>query len=614
MKRAFRDLPLGRKLATALAITGGVTLLLACGAFVTAEVRLFRQELVVAQTTGARVLAANSTAVLAFEDPEGAAEVLSALRQDARVKAAALYDREGRIFASYPTGSDAPSLPPAPEDAGHRFTPASLAIFEPVVQGQRRLGTLYVETDLSAIRERLVLYGWIVLGVIVGAAIVALLIAVRLQRILLKPILGLADSARAVTERNDFLIRVEPEGDDEVGALTKAFNAMLARIHVSGLALRESEDRFRTMANSMPQLAWIARADGYVYWYNQRWFDYTGTTHEQMEGRGWTSVHHPSRLQSVVKRWEASLASGEDFDSEFPLRGADGRYRRFLTRAVAQRDGAGRVVRWFGTNTDVEDLRVAEQKVRQLNDELELRVVERTNQLEAVNKELEAFGYSVSHDLRAPLRHIVGFVSLLEESVDGRLGEDEHHYLEVISAAAQRMGRLIDDLLAFSRMGREELRKESVDLEALVTETIEELEHDLAGRNVRWHRSALPEVNGDRQMLRQVFANLIGNAIKYTRPRDPAEIRIGAEVGPGGETIVYVRDNGVGFDMKYVDKLFGVFQRLHSNQDFEGTGIGLANVRRIIARHGGRTWAEAQVGEGATFYLSLPITSSNARS
>ncbi len=608
MTRPFRDLPIGKKLAVALAITGGVTLFLACGAFVVAELTLFRRELVAAQSTGARVLAANSTAALAFDNPEDATEVLNALRGDRQVKAAALYDRDGRIFARYPAELAVEDLPASPELDGHRFTPASLTIFEPVVQGQRRLGTLYIKTDLAAIRERLVLYGWITFMVIAGTTVVAVLIATRLQRIILKPIFALADSARAVTERNDYLVRVEPQGSDEVGELTKAFNAMLAKIHASGAALRESEDRFRTMANSMAQLAWIARPDGFIYWYNQRWYDYTGTTPEQMEGWGWTGVHDPSRLEQVSAQWKESIATGEAFDAEFPLRGADGRFRRFLTRAIPLKDASGKVVQWFGTNTDVEELRTAEEKVRQLNDELEHRVVERTTQLEVVNKELEAFSYSVSHDLRAPLRHIAGFVNLLEESAGSQLPAEGQRFLHVIADSARQMGQLIDDLLVFSRMGRGELKKEAVDLDTLVTETIAGLAHDTAGRNIRWHRSQLPQVSGDRQMLRQVFVNLIANAIKYTRPRDPAEIEIGAESGPEGEVIVHVRDNGVGFDMDYADKLFGVFQRLHSDEDFEGTGIGLANVRRIVARHGGRTWAEARVDAGATFYFSLPPT------
>jgi light-regulated signal transduction histidine kinase (bacteriophytochrome) len=255
------------------------------------------------------------------------------------------------------------------------------------------------------------------------------------------------------------------------------------------------------------------------------------------------------------------------------------------------------------------DWQRAEDQPRALIEELnELRAAlkERTVQLEAANKELESFSYSVSHDLRAPIRHIHGFVGLLNKSAGSELSPQSQRYLDTISRAAIKMGRLIDALLMYSRIGRAEMRQCNVDLQDLLEETVRALQPETEGRQIRWKKGRLPEVQADPSLLRQVFINLISNAIKYTRPRQSAEIEIGCEEEKGREIVIFVRDNGVGFNQEHALKLFGVFQRLHSEEEFEGTGVGLASVYRIITRHGGRTWAEGKVGQGAAFYFSLP--------
>ena len=243
---------------------------------------------------------------------------------------------------------------------------------------------------------------------------------------------------------------------------------------------------------------------------------------------------------------------------------------------------------------------------RRLNAELEQRVAERTAQLQAANEELEAFSYSVSHDLRAPLRHVMGFADLLQKEAGPSLSEKSLAHLKTISQAAERMGELIDDLLAFSRAGRAELQKTDVNLDELVRETLGDFQADTQERNIAWEIHPLPAVWADRALLRQVLVNLISNAVKFTGARAEAKIEIGCAPNTNGETVIFIRDNGAGFDPQYAAKLFGVFQRLHSSAEFEGTGIGLANVQRIIRRHGGRTWAEGAVEGGATFYFSIP--------
>jgi signal transduction histidine kinase len=239
-------------------------------------------------------------------------------------------------------------------------------------------------------------------------------------------------------------------------------------------------------------------------------------------------------------------------------------------------------------------------EIRTLNHDLEAR----SHELEASNKELEAFAYSVSHDLRAPLRHMVGYAELLQKHAASSVDGTGREYMTSILDSAKRMGDLIDDLLAFSRIGRAETQKTTVSLDQLLKEALSEIRQDTEGRNIVWRIGALPVVYGDRAMLRLVLVNLLSNAVKFTRTRAQAEIEIGATEGKGNEAVVFIRDNGVGFNMKYVHKLFGVFQRLHRQEAFEGTGIGLATVQRIINRHGGRVWAEGLRDEGAAFYFT----------
>ena len=331
----------------------------------------------------------------------------------------------------------------------------------------------------------------------------------------------------------------------------------------------------------------------------------TGIPRSQSIGKTQEEIVPEEVARLVNAKYRHCVEAGQSIEEEVELDLPSGR-RVFHSSLIPAYNETGRISRIIGISRDITERKQTEEKIRKLNQELEQRVLDRTAELAVANKELEAFAYSVSHDLRAPLRHIDGFVELLQKRIATQLDKQSQHYMATIADSAKRMGVLIEDLLSFSRMGRNEMSKSQVDLGALVQDVIREFKPETEGRNIAWQIGPLPQIIGDRAMLRIVLVNLISNALKFTRSRAQAEIEIGCMPDQDQKIIVFVRDNGVGFDMQYADKLFGVFQRLHRPDEFEGTGIGLANVHRIINRHGGRTWAEAKIDHGATFYFSIP--------
>jgi signal transduction histidine kinase len=489
----LRDWPIKRKLTAILLLISALVLLLTSAGFVTYQVVRFRQGTMTKVSTLGRVIAANSTASLAFANEADATEVLSALRALPHVVAAALYDKEGRLFATYPANLPRDAVPAAPGRDGFRFEQGHVIGLEPVTEeGNPRLGTLYLKSDLKAMSRTLWLSATIAAGAMAVSLLAAYFLAALLQGWISQPILALADTARAVSTRQDYSVRAPKLGDDELGALTGAFNQMLGHI--------EGQDR--------------------------------------------------------------------------ELR----RYATDLEQRVAQRT----------------------HELEQRNETLRRNAAE----LLAANQELDAFAYSVSHDLRAPLRSIDGFSQVLLEDYAAHLDEAGRDSLRRVRAASQRMATLIDDLLKLARVTRVEMRTEVVDVSGMARDIVAELQRADSARQVECVIAPGLKARADPPLLRVALENLLSNSWKYTakQPRPRVEFR-STEVN-GGRAFM-VRDNGAGFDMKYTDKLFGVFQRLHSAAEFEGTGVGLATVRRIITRHGGRIWAEGAVDQGATFYFTL---------
>ena len=363
-------------------------------------------------------------------------------------------------------------------------------------------------------------------------------------------------------------------------------------------ALRSSEARYRLLVEQSPLGIAIIDHRGFIDQVNPAACELLGYDTRELLGRDPLTLIDLSDHDKIEVE-KGPLQAGEMLSMERLLIRKDGSRLPVMGSTRQMPDG-----RYQYIFQDISERKQAEEEVRALNEQLDKRVRERTSELEAANRELESFSYSVSHDLRAPLRAINGFSNLLISDYADKLSGEALMYLDKVKENANKMALLIDDLLAFSRLSRNPLKKRRVDLRGLVVQVIEELRAEAGEREIKWQIGDLPPCQADPALLKQVYTNLIGNALKYTRPRPSPVIEIGSR-HLRGQTVYFVRDNGVGFDMKYAGNLFGVFQRLHSEAEFEGTGIGLAIVQRIVNRHGGKIWAEAEVDQGATFFFTL---------
>jgi PAS domain S-box-containing protein len=978
----FRDVPIKRKIVTVVMLTSMTVLVLTVAVFLIYDISTYRSTMVENISTIARITADNSTAAVVYDVKADAERVLNWLKAEPQIVAAAIYDPKGAVFARYPVNLPDSQLPRRVLKQGSRFEAGHLLVFEPIVQGDADLGTLYIRSNQSEFYRRLRLHAAMALTIMFAAGIFALLLSNVLQKRISEPVLALADTAHAVSAKHDYSVRAPRLSGDELGLLTDAFNQMLGRIQEQTLALRESEEGLRLALEASRTGTWywdletnkvswdaytnalyglkpgqfngtveqfleLVHADdrvavnatieealeskkGFVTEFRVVWpdgslhylasrgralYDTAGralrmtgvnadvTERKQAEearaflaaivestddsiigkdlhGRiiSWNkgaermfgysaaemigqpvekivSPDRPDEEQRILSEVEtgqirhfetvrvtrdgrrievaltaspvrdssgaivgvssisrditerrqaaraleesqarlsgiidsamdaiisvdesqritifnsaaekmfklnASEAIGQPLDRFIPQRFRDihrqhvaqfgqtgvtsremGRFQAItglrdtggefpieasisqvetagqkvytvilrditerkhseealerqtrVLREQAQmldlanvlaRDLQGRIILWntgmekmYGwsrdealgqighellrsgfpqpmqdiqaallqhghwegelmhlrkdgrrivvasqwvlhrdqhgqpaavleVNTDITERKMAEDQVRRMNVELEQRVQERTAELTAANRELEAFTYSVAHDLRAPLRHIDAFTKILHDEFGDALPREARRFLDNIRSGSRNMSRLVDDLLNLARVGRQELKRHLTPLNPIVDEVISELRRDVGDRNIEWRIGPLPAVECDPGLIKQVFANILSNSVKYTRPREKAVIEVGKIQRLDG-TFIFVRDNGVGFNMKYVDKLFGVFQRLHRSEDFDGTGVGLATVDRIIRKHGGRIFAEAEVDKGAAFYFTL---------
>ncbi len=387
-------------------------------------------------------------------------------------------------------------------------------------------------------------------------------------------------------------------------ALEEAREKLL--INQSEEKLRDSERNYRILADSGQALIWTAGTDKLCNYFNRVWLAFTGRALDQELGNGWTESVHPGDLQHCMEIYLNAFDRRKTFSMEYRLKRYDGEYRWFIDDGCPRYDSKGEFIGYIGHCLDITERKKAEAEIKILNESLEQRIQERTAQLLAANKEMEAFSYTVSHDLRAPLRGIHGFTQILMEDYAKYLDEEGRRICTVIKDNSLKMGHLIEDLLSFSRLNRIELQPSETNMKDVLSSVFLELTDETSRKRITLNIGKICHAPADPVMIRQVWSNLLSNAIKYSSKKEKAIISV-SSFQENGKCIFCIKDNGAGFDMQYSSKLFGVFQRLHNEQEYEGTGVGLAIVQRIVQRHGGEVWAEGEVGEGAAFYFSLPI-------
>jgi PAS domain S-box-containing protein len=714
---AFKDIPINRKLTALFLLTSGAVVVLTCAAYLAFEYLTFRQTLVGQLSTLGEVIAANSTAAVAFGNDRDAGEILAALKAERHIVAAGLYDRDGHLLSRYPATLSVDAFPAAPGRDGYRFDGSHVAGFQPVAQGTRRQGTLYLRSDLGAMYERFRLYTGVGAAVVVASLLLAFLVSHALRRQISEPILTLATTAHAIADRRDYSVRATKAADDELGLLTDAFNQMLTRIDEQDRALREADERLNLalMSSGIGTWSWNVVDKSII------WDDYIhplyGLKPKTFPGRFEDLLHlvHPDDRDYVQEVIAETLENDAPYDTDYRVVWPDGTVRFLGARGKVYRDPAGRPVRMTGVCWDVTDRKKTEELRQQLaaiiesaadpimsmdldgtirswnagavqlfgyradeiigrsvtllipDDRLEeeagigdkllhgepvkqLETVRRRKdgtlvpvslqispikdlngcvvgsskvvrditqqkrieeqlrkvvvELERSNLELEQFASVASHDLQEPLRMVSSYTQLLELEYKDKLDDEAREYIAYAVDGARRMQRLINDLLEFSRVGTRGRRLEPVDANAVLGTVRANLSVAIEDGGALVTNEELPTVMADSTQLGQLLQNLIANAIKFHGGQSP-RVHIAASAR-GAEWVFTVKDNGIGIEPQYFERIFAIFQRLHVTAEYPGTGIGLAVCKRIAERHGGRIWVESDPGNGTTFSFSIP--------
>jgi PAS domain S-box-containing protein len=596
----FRDTPIRQKLMLIIMATTAAAMIFSCVGILTLDSYLFRENLGRDLSALARIVADNSTASLAFGDPKTAAETLNALRAREHIVAACLYQMDGTVLARYIHPGTKQGCPPEDRNDKLRFGASEATVSYTIFIGAKRYGTLMLLYDLTEITERRQLYGTMVIGVLLVSGLIAFWLSSNLRALISDPISQLVKATTSVSETGDYSIRARKISGDELGVLVDRFNEMLTGIQsrdnslTRALADREealrdvekATERFRFLAESMPQKIFTAKPAGDVDYFNQQWLEFTGLSFAELKHWGWTHIIHPEDLDANIKVWRRSLETGGPFNIEHRFRRADGAYRWHLTRVHAMRDPQGHISMWIGSNTDIHEQKEKEEELRRANDDL------------------QQFAYSASHDLQEPVRNVTVYSELIGKRYRDVLDDEGRRFLGFLTEGGSRLAMLISDLLAYTRAGASESDISIHSADAVMQYTLSGLAEAIRESQAAVTYDALPDIAMGEAHLQQIFLNLIGNALKY-RTDEPPRIHISA-TDTGSAWRFSVQDNGIGIDPSYREKIFGVFKRLHRDHKYSGTGIGLAICQRVVERYGGKIWVESAPGKGSTFYFTVP--------
>ncbi|HEX5410835.1 MAG TPA: ATP-binding protein [Terriglobia bacterium] len=573
---------ISRKLTLLTLLASVTAVVCASVAFFAFDLGISKRDMVQRLNVEAQIIGSNCVTPIVFNDPKAAESTLSALRAARHVLFAGVYTPAGKFFAGYWRDRNHNKHPPPlisnSQIRNRLLLDSPFELVQDIVFEHKLLGTIYIQFDTQELRARFASYLAIVGLILIASLIAALMVSRMSRRVISEPIVRLAGTARSVSRDRNYAVRAEPpENQDEIFVLVDSFNAMLAEIQKRDTALQEREEQFRTLANSVPQLAWMAEADGRIFWYNERWYHYTGSTQEEMVGWGWETVHDPNVLPEVLARWRASIETGNRFEMVFPLRGREGTYRDFLTISVPVHDSYGKIVRWFGTNTDVTEQRRAEEALR------------RSEKLAATGR----LAASIAHEINNPLEALGNLLYLAKKKpLEGE------KYLSIAEQELDRIAEITKHTLGFYRDAAAPVRVNIADLASGVL-ALYDRKLQFKEVHVRKIFSKETEVLGYPGEIRQILANLVTNAIEAVGPGGRLSLKVTPSREWGGSrrrgVRVTVADNGSGIGR---EQMRDIFEPFYTTKKDVGIGLGLWLTHNLVQKHHGTIRVRSVVDSG----------------